>query len=179
MGGAPPPPPGLASRGPKMCQKMALFWGIFGGQNDPQITPKTALRRAPKGQKRGQKRGQNDPFLGPFLGAFYGPQEGVRLGSPGTPTGQPWHSARGIHNPRRGLCRGREGVAGAPSTTSEVVKIRPWRIYNNEDPQTGTALRDNLLIKTNPPNDHQHHVIESINVNHQTIIQSSMTSFNQ
>ena len=95
---------------------------------------------------------------------------GPRRGSDWGPLGpqQDSHGTRPVGSiTPKGLCRGREGVAGAPSTTSEVVKIRPWRIYNNEDPQTGTALRDNLLIKTNPPNDHQHHVIESINVNHQ------------
>ena len=31
-----------------------------------------------------------------------------------------------------------------------MVKVRPWRTYNHEVPQTGTALRDNLIIKTNP-----------------------------
>ena len=81
MGGAPPPPPGLASPDPKSDHFFGIFRGFFGGPPGP---PKTVKNDPPDPQKRppGDLPGtpQKPPEKGGFWGVFGGFSGGI-LGS--------------------------------------------------------------------------------------------------
>ena len=127
MGGAPPPPPGLASPDPKSDHFFRHFSGVFGGPPGP---PKTVKNDPPDPQKRppedlpetSQKPPQKGGFLGGFRGVFggyFGVPGGGVFGGPGGPPEPPKRvtlgaEIRGVAP--RGPPERTEGVGGLPCT---------------------------------------------------------------
>ena len=142
MGGAPPPPPGLASPDPKSDHFFRHFSGVFGGPPGP---PKTVKNDPPDPQKRppGDLPGtpQKPPKKGGFWGVFGGFSGGI-LGSPeGGFSGVP----EGPRSPRKGSLWGRR--SGGSRRAAPRRGQRGWGGYHDHyraSPQTERPWSDVL-----------------------------------
>ena len=136
MGGAPPPPPGLASPDPKSDHFFRHFSGVFGGPPGP---PKTVKNDPPDPQKRppGDLPGtpQKPPKKGGFWGVFGGFSGGI-LGSPeGGFSGVP----EGPRSPRKGSLWGRR--SGGSRRAAPRRGQRGWGGYHDHYRATAQTER--------------------------------------
>merc|ERR1712215_597850 len=170
VGGAPPPPPGLACAGRKCAHFFGIFRAFSGGPQDPQKWPKMTPQT---------------PQIAPKTPHFWGVSGGLFGGSPG---GGFWGVPRTPQDPRNmgtfGLSiRGEQGdppgedgggERGATMpTTSGVESERPWSDLSTRESKA--VIEGILTLTHNPITTPSQHPLNTLTIPSQNLTTSRNT----